>query len=147
MTEDCGLALRRVEQPGEHLERGRLAGAVRSQKTDHLARRDVERNTVNRDDLLGLSVKEGADGRAEARLPLRDVVGLAQIANADRGQNTGLLCHKTPLTWRLGANSTMMETDFERGVEQAPGCFTGVGDTGLEPVTSTMSTWRSNQLS
>jgi hypothetical protein len=61
MTEDGGLASRGVKQTGEHLERSRLAGPVRPQKTDDLAWRDVERDRVNRDDLFSLAAKEGAN--------------------------------------------------------------------------------------
>ena len=39
---------RRHQDAGQHLERGRLAGAVRPQVADQLARRDVEADAVHR---------------------------------------------------------------------------------------------------
>jgi hypothetical protein len=89
MTEDRSLTARRIEQTGEHLERGRLAGPVRPQKPDHLARRDVERDAVDCDHLFGLATKDGANGGAQTRFPLRDVIGLTEIANLNRWQNEG----------------------------------------------------------
>ena len=41
---------RRAEQPGDRAEQRRLAGAVGSDEGDELARADVERDAVERDD-------------------------------------------------------------------------------------------------
>ena len=48
MAEHPRLARGRVEQPGEHLQRRRLAGAVRAEEADDLAGPDLERDRRRR---------------------------------------------------------------------------------------------------
>jgi len=76
VTKHARLALRRVQQPREHLERGRLARAVGTQEADHLARRDVEGDAVDRPDLLGATAHQAAYGGAQPCLALGDHVSL-----------------------------------------------------------------------
>jgi hypothetical protein len=47
VSQHAGLASRDVEKAGEHLERRRLARAVRPEKADDLARGDLERDPVD----------------------------------------------------------------------------------------------------
>ena len=83
MAEDARLARGRVEQAGEHLQRRRLAGAVRAEEADDLARLDLERDHVDRTHLAGLAADEALDGSAQPRLPLGDEEGLVQVGDAD----------------------------------------------------------------
>ena len=64
-------------EPERHLDRGRLAGAVGSEQSEHVVRTDLEVDASEDDDLLP----------AEA-----DVDGLVKVADAQRA----LLCHAPP---------------------------------------------------
>ena len=64
-----------VQQTGEHLEGGGLAGAIRTQETHHLARYQVESQPVHCHDFLHAPVEQGAHGRAHAGLAFRDPIG------------------------------------------------------------------------
>ncbi len=63
-SEHARLARRRIEQAGEHLQRRRLAGTVRAEEADHLARPDVERDAVDRAHLARRPAEEPLGGVA-----------------------------------------------------------------------------------
>ena len=71
MAEHPRLAGGRVEEPREHLQRRRLAGAVRAEEADDLAGRDLEGDVVDCTDLPVLPPDEALDGSARARPPAR----------------------------------------------------------------------------
>ena len=85
VAEDAGLARGRVEQAGEHLQRRRLAGAVRAEEADDLARRDLEGDRVDSAHLTRRAADEAAHGGAQAGLALGDEERLVQIGDADGG--------------------------------------------------------------
>ncbi len=89
VPEHARLAGRRVEEPGEHLQRRRLAGAVRAEKADDLSLADLEDDVVDRADLTMLAADEALDGRAEARLALGDHERLVQLGDSDGGFGHG----------------------------------------------------------
>ena len=74
-----------MEQPGEHLQRGGLAGAVRAEEADDLAGLDLEGDPVDGAHLAVLAADEALDGSAKPRLPLGDEEGLVQAGDADGG--------------------------------------------------------------
>jgi hypothetical protein len=74
-----------VEEPGEHLQRRRLAGPVRAEEADDLARLDRERDRVDRAHLAVLAPDEASCRRSQPRLPLGDEEGLVQLGDADGG--------------------------------------------------------------
>src|SRR5207248_3642559 len=78
VPEDANLAAGRVQEAGQHLQRRRLAGAVRAEEADDLARLEVERHAVDRSDFAPAAVDEAAHGRGEARLALRHPEDLLQ---------------------------------------------------------------------
>ena len=75
MPEHAPFAAGGVQQPGEHLEGGGLAGAVGAQEADHLAGGQVEGQPIHGLDLLHPAVEQGAHGRAHAGLAFGDPVG------------------------------------------------------------------------
>ena len=81
--EHLGRAGRRVDQAGEHLERGCLPRTVGSEEGDHLARLDRERDVLDRVDLLVLAVVETAECTEEAVLLLEDPIGLGEAIRLD----------------------------------------------------------------
>ena len=195
-----------IEEPGEHLQRGRLAGAVRSEEPDDLARRDVEGDPLDGDDILGLPLRRGSAPKRAALIrarghrrscadrgpgwqaltdlsryrcpwqaratlssmhavlvglvagpwsrrpvhaPTHDtpVSGIKQAISGFIGEHRSV-SHRGPGRKRERANQNWWQGRIQSGRSNSrDDWFTGVGDTGLEPVTSTMSTWRSNQLS
>ena len=88
VAEHARLARGRVEQPGEHLQRRRLAGAVRAEEADDLALADLEADVVDRAHLAVLAADEAPDGRAQPRLPLGDEEGLVQLGDSTAGSAT-----------------------------------------------------------
>src|SRR4029078_8165371 len=68
MPEHPDLPGRWVQQPAEHLQGRRLAGAVRPEEPDNLARRDVEADPVDRMDLAVIPPDEAPNSGAEAAL-------------------------------------------------------------------------------
>src|SRR6185437_15260087 len=85
MSEDAYLATAWVQQPGEHLQGGGLAGAVRSEKPDDLARSHVERNAIDRGHFAGLPCHQAAQRGERPCFALLDRVDLAQLTRANRG--------------------------------------------------------------
>ena len=76
MAEHVGVPTARMEQPGEHLQRRRLPGAVRAEEADDLALVDGERDGVDRAHLARLPLEEALRGRDEARVALGHVEDL-----------------------------------------------------------------------
>ena len=75
MPEHPSFAAGGMQQPGEHLEGGGLAGAIRAQETHHLAGGQVEGQPVHGLDFLHAAVKQGAHGGTHPGLALRDPIG------------------------------------------------------------------------
>ena len=86
-----GRAGGRVDQAGEHLERGRLARAVGAEEGDHLARLDGEADAVDGLDFLVLAAVQAAQGAEEPVLLLEDAVGLGQALRLDDRHETTAL--------------------------------------------------------
>jgi hypothetical protein len=83
VADDAHLAARRVEQAGQHLERGGLAGAVGAEEADPLARLDGERQLLDRAHRLVFTAKERAQRGAHARLALVHPVVFGEAAELD----------------------------------------------------------------
>ena len=83
-AEHVRLPSARIEQAGEHLERGRLPGAVRAEEADDLARRNVERDLVDGTHLAGLAPYQTLRGRDETGFALGDVEDLEQAVDTYR---------------------------------------------------------------
>src|SRR5207248_1172100 len=75
-AEHAGRAAAGEDQPGQHLQRRRLAGAVGAEERHHLARLDGERHVGDGVDGLVLAAEEAHEGAAQAGLLLEDAVGL-----------------------------------------------------------------------
>ena len=60
-AEDPGGSLRREEQGGQDLDEGRLAGPVRAEQAEELARRDLEVDAVEGDHGVGLRLVDAPD--------------------------------------------------------------------------------------
>jgi hypothetical protein len=85
VAQDGHLARRREQQAGQHLQRRGLPGAVGAQEADDLAGLDVEVDASDGLHVARLPAHEADGGRAQARLALRDLVGLAEAAHTKRG--------------------------------------------------------------
>ena len=85
MPKHPASAAGRVQQPAEHLQRRRLAGAVGPEEADHLAGVDRERDRIDRGDLSRLAVDQAADRGAQALLAHGNLEGLGQIVHLDDG--------------------------------------------------------------
>src|SRR5204862_5473197 len=83
VSQDARLPARRIEEARQHLERGRLAGAVRAEEPDDLAGLDVERDRVDRMYLPPRSSEETLRGGPQAGLALGHAEDLAQVGDAD----------------------------------------------------------------
>ena len=84
VAEDIGRPGGGVQQPGQHLQRRRLPGAVRPQEPDDLAGPDLEADVLHRVDILRLAVDQAREGRPHAALALGHDIGLAQVVDGDR---------------------------------------------------------------
>jgi hypothetical protein len=73
----------RIEQSRQHLQRRRLAGAVRAEEADDLSRLDLERDAVDGAHLSVTPPDKGSRGRGEARLPFGDAKDLRQLGDVD----------------------------------------------------------------
>ncbi len=73
------LARGGVEQAGEHLQRGGLAGAVRAEKADDLAGLDRKADLLDGLDVVELAVEKAAHRRAEAAFAFGDLVGFGKM--------------------------------------------------------------------
>ena len=121
-AEGVRLAARRMEQPRQHLERRGLAGAVRPEEADDLARLDLERDAGHGFDRLRLPAEEAARGRADTALALGHEVGLAQVVDTDR-RRASRVGQRAPR--RLGRESVSRRRG-RRGVMFWPGCRPGI---------------------
>src|SRR5205085_10913209 len=83
VAEHAHLAAGGIEQTAQHLERGGLARAVRSEKTDDLAFADRERDRLDGWHVLEAAPKERAQRGQHAFCAFVDAKDLAQIANKD----------------------------------------------------------------
>ena len=83
VAEHARLARRRVQQPRQHLERRRLAGAVGPEEADDLAARDLEADAVDRGDLARLAPHQALRRGADPRLAHGHVERLAQLDRPD----------------------------------------------------------------
>ena len=83
------LAGRRVEQPREHLQRRRLAGAVRPEEPDALARLDREREIGDRAHLFVRPPKDERSAAHEARRTLVHAVYFREASDRDGGVHRG----------------------------------------------------------
>ncbi len=83
MTEDGDLAGGRVQQPGQHLQRGRLAGTVRTKEADDLPRLKVKRNAVDSDDLLPLTAEEAPQCGPRSGFALGDEIDFPQSVDVN----------------------------------------------------------------
>ena len=94
-TTDLDAARRGVRDPGEHLQQRRLAGAVGADHAEHLSFDDVERDVLQRPDLLHLTAMllareqpSGMDERLSKRsvgsLELPEPVALGEPFDFDR---------------------------------------------------------------
>ena len=83
VAEDVRFAGGGMQQARQHLQGGRLAGAVRAEKPDHLARPDVEGNRVDRADLAPPATDDAAQRRGEAALALRDFEDPRQVGDVN----------------------------------------------------------------
>ena len=99
VPEHACLAGGDVEQPREHLQRRRLAGAVRPQEADDLAGRDVERDAVDGLDLPHPAADETLRRRLEPRLALGHVERLAELRDVDDRRPATAL--QLPVTLRV----------------------------------------------
>ena len=88
MAEHARGAAGGIEQAGEHLQRGGLARAIRSEKAHELARLDAEADVIDGDGLLVLAADQAADGPAEAGLLFVGAKGLGQAGDFD-GRHEG----------------------------------------------------------
>jgi len=77
------LSARWIEESREHLQRRRLAGAVRAEEADDLAGLKLEGDLVHRAHLTVLPAEEALDGSTEPRVPLGDEERLVQAGDAD----------------------------------------------------------------
>src|SRR5262249_57359827 len=66
-AEQLRPALRHAKEPGEHLHRGGLAGAVRAEEAEDLAATDVEADVVDRGEI---AEPAGEPFRDDRRLPV-----------------------------------------------------------------------------
>ena len=78
----------RVEQTGEHLERGGLAGAVGTEKADEFARLDFEADIIDGQRLLVLPVKQAIDRTGKARQFFIGAKRFGELADFDSGHET-----------------------------------------------------------
>ena len=85
VTEHAGRAAGGIKQPGEHLERGGLARAVGTEKTDEFAGFDLEADVVDGDELFVLAVEKPFDRAAKTRLLFVGAKGLGQTADFNDG--------------------------------------------------------------
>jgi len=81
VAEHRHLAAGGVEQAGEHLQRRRLARAVRAEEADDLARLDLERDAVDGADIAPPPPDETAQRRAQSSLALGDAEDLRQAGD------------------------------------------------------------------
>ena len=72
-----------MQQARQHLQRGRLAGAVRAEEADHLPGADVEGNRVDRADLAPPAVDDAAQSRGETALALGDFEDPRQVGDVN----------------------------------------------------------------
>jgi hypothetical protein len=73
-----------VQQAGQHLQRGGLAGPVRPEEPDDLATSHLHVDPVDRSDVAVPPVHEAHHRRFQARLADRHPEHLAQVAHLDR---------------------------------------------------------------
>ncbi len=85
VTEHTGRAAGGIKQTGEHLERGGFARAVGAEKTDKLARFNLEADIIDGDELLVLAVKQPFDCAAKPRLLFVGAKGLGETADFNDG--------------------------------------------------------------
>ena len=83
VAENARLAARGEEEPGEHLERRGLAGAVRAEKADDLTGSDFERDCVHGAHVACLAVKKALGGCAQPGLALRHLEDLRKLVDVD----------------------------------------------------------------
>ena len=74
-----GAAAARIDQTGEHFERGRLAGAVGSQKGHHFSRLNREADAVDGAYFFVLATVKPAQRAKEAFLLLADAISFGEI--------------------------------------------------------------------
>ena len=87
LAQQPGLALGHRQQPGQHLHRGGLAAAVRSEKAEDLAAADAEAHPVHRDEV--------AEPPGQILCFDRDLVVCADPRrNHERGMMVALGCRK-----------------------------------------------------
>jgi hypothetical protein len=86
----AGVARRGFENARQHLQGGRLAGAVRADDRHALAGGDLERDAVDRLDQGVVGRKGAADRAKDAAAPASVAVGLAEILDGDDGGGHGI---------------------------------------------------------
>ena len=74
---------RGIDKPGEHLQRGCLAGSVGTQEADNLAGFDGETDPIHRPDFLVLPMKQSADRPEQTLFFLKDAINLGQPIGFD----------------------------------------------------------------
>ena len=94
MAEHARIAGGRVEQPAEHLQRCRLARAVRPQEADDLTLGDLERDIPNRLDRREAPRKQRAQGRRQPFLAFRKTLDRprTRIGGSAPGANMRVDC-------------------------------------------------------
>jgi len=84
VTENPRLAGRWVEEAGQQLQRGCLAGAIRSKEADNLSFSDLEGNTIDGADNVVASSDETLEGPEQpGSLAMHGKV-LGQVSNPNR---------------------------------------------------------------
>lgn len=111
------------------MSRGRLARAIRTQKTDDLAGGKIEGNAVHSRNFPLSAVQETPERRPRAAFALADDVGLAKVMEVDGRLGPHLpnipSGEKRHKPWRLGAapvlwNLSRLHTTAETATSEAP---------------------------
>ena len=89
-AEHQGIAAGRIQEPREHLQRGRLAGTVRAEEADDLPRADVEGDPLDGAHVACLASNECFRGGTEPGLALGHLVDLRKLGDVDDRVGHGL---------------------------------------------------------